>query len=73
LCLSGYSSIYSFIVTVFIQRGPGSSVGIVTGYGLDGSGIESWWGGGRDFSHTSRPAVGPTQLPVQWVPGISRG
>jgi hypothetical protein len=28
-------------------RGPGSSVGIATGYGLDGLGIESRWG--RDF------------------------
>jgi hypothetical protein len=37
----------------------GSSVGIVTGYGLDG--LESRWG--RDFSHTSRPALGPTQPP----------
>jgi len=26
--------------------GPGSSVGIVTGYGLDGLEIESQWGGG---------------------------
>ena len=25
-------------------RGPGSVVGIATGYGLDGPGIESWWG-----------------------------
>jgi hypothetical protein len=51
--------------------GPGSSVGIETGYGLDGPGIESWWG--RDLSHTSRPALRPTQPPVQWVPGLSRG
>jgi hypothetical protein len=50
---------------------PGSSVSISTGYGLYGPGIESRWG--RDFSPTSRPTLGPTQPPVQWVPGLSRG
>jgi hypothetical protein len=54
-----------------VWSGPGSSVGIATGYGLDGPGIESRWG--RDFSHTPRTVLGPTQPPVQWVPGISGG
>ena len=48
----------------------GSSVGIMTDHGLEGPGIESRWG--RDFP-LSRPAVGSTQPPVQWVPGLSRG
>jgi len=30
----------------------------VTGYGLDGPGIESRWR--RDFPHLSRPTLGPT-------------
>jgi hypothetical protein len=47
-----------------------SSVGIATDYGLNGPGIESRWG--RDFLHTTRPAPGPTQPPVQWVQGLSR-
>jgi hypothetical protein len=42
--------------------GSGSSVGIVTGYGLDGRKIESRWG--RDFPYLSRPALGPTRPPV---------
>ena len=46
--------------------GRDSSVGIATRYGLDGPGIESRWG--RDFTHLSRPALGPTQPPVRWVP-----
>jgi len=51
--------------------GRDSSVGLATSYGLDGPGIESRWG--RDFPHPSRPALGPTQHPVQWAPGLSRG
>jgi hypothetical protein len=32
------------MISYYAIRGPGSSVGIVTGYGLDGPGIESRWG-----------------------------
>jgi len=38
---------------------------------LDGPGIEYRWG--RDFLHLSKPALKPTQPPVQWVPGLSLG
>jgi hypothetical protein len=54
-----------------VARGPASSVGIAIGYGLDGPGIESRWG--LDFLHLSRPALWPTQPPVQWVPGLFPG
>jgi hypothetical protein len=40
-------------------------------YTVNGSGIKSRWG--RGIPHLLRPALGPTQPPVQWVPGLSRG
>jgi hypothetical protein len=55
-----------------ILKSRDSSVGIATSYGLDGRGI-----GVRVpvvvgiflFSISSRPALGFTQPPIQWVPG----
>jgi hypothetical protein len=51
--------------------GQDTSVGTATRYGLDSLGIKSWWG--KNFPHPSRPTLGPTQPPIQWVPGLSRG
>jgi len=30
-------------------------------------------GGGRDFPHLYRPALGPGQSLIQWLPALSRG
>ena len=45
-----------------------STVGVTTGYGVRSPGIESRWG--RYFPRLSRPALGPTQPPIQRVPGF---
>jgi len=51
-------------------RGLGSLFGIATDYGLDGLGSNP---GGDEIFRTSRPALGTTHPPLQWVPGLSRG
>ena len=61
----------SFNTSPPVNVGRDSSVGLATVYRLDGSVIESRLG--RDFPHLSRPVMGPTRPPIQWVPGLSRG
>jgi hypothetical protein len=63
-----------FILNLPSNCGPGSSVGIATGYGLDGPRIESRWGA-RFFAHVQ---TGPGTDPASWtmgtgsVPGVKR-
>jgi hypothetical protein len=57
------------IIKWWVVVGRGSTVGIAIRYELDSPGIESRWG--RDFQHPFGPTLGPTQPPVQWVPGTA--
>ena len=59
-----------FFIALGYFGGPGSSVGIATDYGMDGPGSNP---GGDEIFRPYRTALGPTQPPVKWVPGISRG
>jgi hypothetical protein len=53
------------------MRSRDSAVGIATGYGLDGLRVRVRVLVGHNFlsSTSSRPVLGPTQPPVQWLPG----
>jgi len=72
LSLFIYACIYkeNYLVHIYIYMcAPGSSVGIATDYGLDGSRSNS---DGYEIFRPSRSVLGPTQSPVQFVPSLSR-
>jgi hypothetical protein len=58
-------------IIIYISRD--SSVGIVTGYGLEDRGVGFRVPvGSRIFFTSSRPAVGSIQPPVQLIPAVKR-
>jgi hypothetical protein len=59
-------------VTFRLRYEPEYLSSIALGYSLDDRGFESWQGLGIFlFSIASKPALEPTQHPIQWVSGIS--
>ena len=71
--LTFWEVVFEGIWTIFycMNRKYTSCLCVGRNSGMDGPGIESRWG--RDFSQPSRPALGPTQLPIQWILGLFPG
>jgi hypothetical protein len=63
--------VFSYIIIVtHCSRSRGSSVSIVSDYGLDNRGLITDRQRIFLLASASRPALGPNQTPVQWVPGV---
>ena len=82
LCLHGmtnYTISKIFFQTININYidtcGPGSSVGIATGYGLHGPGIESRWGSRFFAPVQTGPGAHPASCTIgtRSFPGVKRG
>jgi len=66
--LSSETYITDDIMPMYVDRD--GLVGIETRYSLGIPATKFLWG--KDFPHSSRPTLGTTQPPIEWVPGISR-
>jgi hypothetical protein len=63
---------FSAFIIIIIIMGSGNAVGMVTVYGQEHRGVKSSSPGrikNFHFSISSRPALGSSQPPIQWVPG----
>jgi hypothetical protein len=61
----------AYTLTTSMKTEPGQFNGTSLGYGLDDRGFESHQGLGIFlFTTASRPALGLTQSPIEWVPGV---
>jgi hypothetical protein len=67
--------VFILLILIWSNLKPGYLIGIALGYGPDDPGFESRQGLGIFlFTIASKPALGPTQPPIQWVPGdLSQG
>jgi hypothetical protein len=73
---SPHTAVLPFKYTVnLLKHGPGSSVGIGTGYGLDGPGIESRWGVRFSASVQTDPGAHPASCTIGTgsFPGVKSG
>jgi hypothetical protein len=70
-----HHSKYSYVGISSAFRGRDSSVGIATGYGLDGPGIESRWGGEVFRTRPDGPGAHPAScaMGTGFFPGVESG
>jgi hypothetical protein len=77
VCLCGtlHDGMYNLNVRILLIFGPGSSVGIATGYGLDGPGVESRWGARFSAHVQTDPEAHPASCSMDTgsFPGVKSG